>query len=351
MRAFVTGSTGLLGNNLVRILLEAGHEVWALARSKEKAQRELGDTSARLVVGDVRHVADFAYDLRDTDVIFHTAAYFREYYSPGDHSNAIELTNLRGTMDLAQAAHAMGVGKMIYTSSAGVIGSQPDGSPGNEQTPPWPGTVKNLYLDSKRRTEHLLGEFSREKEFFIASALPSWMWGPHDVGPTPSGQLVLDAIAHKLPPMVPPGGSAVVDARDVAAGMLRIAEVGDSGERYILSGGFVELADIIANLASLTGAKAPKKKIPFAAAVALAIAAETWSRITGTDSPMSVEAIRLMNARLCVTSAKSEKELGVTFRPFTTTLADTVSWALTRCRRRVVALHQYSQLRNKKLRE
>jgi uncharacterized protein YbjT (DUF2867 family) len=37
MRAFVTGSTGLLGNNLVRILLQAGHEVWALARSKEKS--------------------------------------------------------------------------------------------------------------------------------------------------------------------------------------------------------------------------------------------------------------------------------------------------------------------------
>jgi dihydroflavonol-4-reductase len=35
MRAFVTGSTGLLGNNLVRTLLDAGHEVWVLARSKE----------------------------------------------------------------------------------------------------------------------------------------------------------------------------------------------------------------------------------------------------------------------------------------------------------------------------
>jgi dihydroflavonol-4-reductase len=52
MRAFVTGSTGLLGNNLVRILLQAGHEVWVLARSKEKARRELGDTAARQVIGE-----------------------------------------------------------------------------------------------------------------------------------------------------------------------------------------------------------------------------------------------------------------------------------------------------------
>src|SRR5258708_4945254 len=102
MRAFVTGSTGLLGNNLVRTLLRAGYEVLALARSKEKARRELGDTKARIVVGDVRNVAEFAYELRGADVIFHTAAYFREYYTPGDHSDAVEATNVRGTLELAQ---------------------------------------------------------------------------------------------------------------------------------------------------------------------------------------------------------------------------------------------------------
>ena len=333
MRALVTGSTGLLGNNLVRTLIDAGHEVWALARSKEKAQLELSDTAARVVLGDIRNVAKFAYELRGIDVIFHTAAYFREYYNPGDHSNAIELTNVKGTIELAQAAHAMGVRKMIYTSSASIVGLQPNGSPGDEQTPPWPGAAKNLYLDSKRRTEEWLREFSREKGFFIASALPSWMWGPHDVAPTPSGQLVLDAIAHKLPPLVPPGGSAVVDARDVAASMLRMAEIGRSGERYILSGSFVELGDLFANLAALTAATAPTRSIPFAVALALAIGAETWCRATHTVSPMSVEAIRLMNARLRVTSAKAEKQLGAAFRPFSATLADTVSWAQTRLQR------------------
>jgi dihydroflavonol-4-reductase len=312
---------------VTRLLLLAGHEVWALARSEEKARRELGDTAARIVVGDIRKVHEFAYDLKGVDVVFHTAAYFREYYNPGDHSDAVEFVNVRATMELAQAAHAMGVSKMVYTSSAGIIGLQPDGSPGDEQTPPWPGSIKNLYLRSKGRAEQLLSEFSRERRFFIASALPSWMWGPHDVGPTPSGKLVFDAIAHKLPPMLPPGGSAVVDARDVAAGMLRIAEIGRPGERYILSGDFGEVGDIIASLAKLTGAKPPRRHVPFAAAVALATAAEAWSRIRGTTSPMSVEAIRLMNARLSVTSAKAEEELGVTFRAFATTLADTVSWA------------------------
>jgi hypothetical protein len=37
---------------------------------------------ARMVLGDIRNVADFAYDLRGIDVIFHTAAYFGEYSIP-----------------------------------------------------------------------------------------------------------------------------------------------------------------------------------------------------------------------------------------------------------------------------
>src|SRR5258705_13868570 len=81
--------------------------------------------------------------------------------------------------------------------------------PGMNEHLTWPGVTSNLYLNSKRKVEPLLFKFAREKGFFVASALPAWMWGPHDVGPTPSGKLVYDALANKLPPMVPPGGSAL----------------------------------------------------------------------------------------------------------------------------------------------
>jgi dihydroflavonol-4-reductase len=70
MRAFVTGSTGLSGINLVRILHQAGHEVWALAGSREKAEQTLGDMAARNVVGDIRKVSEFAPCLKGIDVVF-----------------------------------------------------------------------------------------------------------------------------------------------------------------------------------------------------------------------------------------------------------------------------------------
>jgi dihydroflavonol-4-reductase len=208
-------------------------------------------------------VAGFADALDGVDAIFHTAAYFREYYAPGDHANIIDRINVQATVELARVAQSRRVKRMVHTSSTGIIGLQSDGSAGNEETPPWPGAKKNLYFQSKRAVEPLLRAFSRETGLFIAFALPAWMWGPHDAAPTPSGRLVFDALAHKLPPAIPPGGSCVVDARDVADGMLRIAQGGRSEERYILSSSYVELEDILTNLALLTGAKPPKVKMPF----------------------------------------------------------------------------------------
>jgi len=85
MRAFVTGGTGLLGNNLVRALLAEGHSVRALVRSRTKAHL-LDGLDVELVEGDMGAVPEFSAALDGVDVLFHTAAYFREYYGPpADH--------------------------------------------------------------------------------------------------------------------------------------------------------------------------------------------------------------------------------------------------------------------------
>jgi nucleoside-diphosphate-sugar epimerase len=136
MRAFVTGSTGLLGSNLVKTLLEQGHEVRGLVRSPEKAQRIFADGKIDLVTGNVQDVATFAHSLAGCDALFHTAAYFREYYQPGNHKAMLERINVQGTIDLLIAAEKHGVKKAVHISASGVIGRKPDGSPGDETTPP-----------------------------------------------------------------------------------------------------------------------------------------------------------------------------------------------------------------------
>ena len=106
MKAFVTGSTGLLGNNLVRALLAQKHQVKALARSQRKAEQLLGDTAAEIVVGDMDDVAAFADELAGCDVLFHGAAFFREYFQPGDHWATLKRINVDTVIESFEAAEA-----------------------------------------------------------------------------------------------------------------------------------------------------------------------------------------------------------------------------------------------------
>jgi len=325
MKVFVTGATGLLGSNLVRGLRAEGHSVRAMVRSKEKAQRQLGDTGAELLVGDMENVPGFAGALDGVEVVFHTAAYFREYYRAGDHWPKLEAINVRGTLALAEAARARGVKRLIDTSSSGTIGLKPDGSPGDEQTPPAPLAKGNLYFKSKVLAADQLQALAAHTGLEVVQILPGWMFGPGDAAPTGSGQLVLDFLAGKLP-AIPPGGTSAVDARDVALGMIRAAERGRAGEKYILGGDFVTLADAIRMLEQITGRSGPRTRIPYPVAFAYAAISQTWARLTGGETLVTLEAVRLMQARLAVTSAKAEQELGWKHRPLRETLADEVSW-------------------------
>jgi dihydroflavonol-4-reductase len=325
MKAFVTGATGLLGNNLVRALVAEGHAVRALVRSETRARRLLGDTGAELVHGDMENVAAFADMLGGVDVVFHTAAYFREYYAAGDHWPRLEAVNVRGTLALAEAAHARGVRRLVDTSSSGTIGLGPGGSAGDEDTPPASIASDNLYFKSKLLAAERLREFAASTGFDVVQVLPGWMFGPWDAAPSGSGRLVLDFLAGGLP-AIPPGGMNAVDARDVAAGMVRAARQGRSGEKYILAGDFVTLGDVTELLARVTGLPAARRRIPYPIALTYAALAQTWARLTGGKSLLTVAAVRMMQARLRVSSAKAERELGWHPRPFSDTLRDEVAW-------------------------
>lgn len=328
MRAFVTGCTGLLGNNLVRQLVAAGHQVGGLIRSEEKARRLLGDLDLRLVRGDMRDVAGFAAALDGCDVVFHTAAYFREYYQPGDHAAALDDINVRGTLRLLEAADARGVRRCVHVSSGGTIGLKADGSPGDEDTPPAPVAATNLYFRSKVEGDAAIRAWQPPHGMAVIEILPGWIWGPGDAAPTGAGQLALDFLARKVP-AIPDGGTCVVDARDVAAAMIAAAERGRAGERYIVGGRYATLAEVLAGLERASGVRGPRLRLPHGLALAFAAVSELIARLTGGPLLISREAVRTMHAKLRMTSARAERELGVSFRPLDETLRDVVAWYRT----------------------
>lgn len=325
MKAFVTGGTGLLGSNLIFALAEAGYQVKALARSREKAAKLLAGSGAEIVVGDMENVAAFAPELGDCDVLFHTAAYFREYYGPGDHWKTLERINVDATIELLQKAEQYGIQKVIYVSSSGVLGHESDGGKSDESSKPDANTMANLYFRSKVMAEESIAAFLQTHKLPVVLILPTGIFGPRDAAPTGFGKVVLDYVSRKIP-AVPPGGMCVVDARDVASGMISAVEKGKSGERYIIGGAYHSFADIFNLLESITGIPAPKVHMPYALALAYAWFSEQQAKLAGKRPTASVNAIRGLYLRREVNMAKAQRELGVNLQPFAQTLRDQVDW-------------------------
>jgi nucleoside-diphosphate-sugar epimerase len=325
--AFVTGATGLLGNNVVRALAEREHPVKALVRSQAKARDQFAGLDVEIVEGDMNDVSSFKDALRGVDVLFHTAAFFRDSYKGGRHWDELYRVNVTGTEALLKAAHAAGIRRMVHTSSGGVL----DGPPGAliDETMARAESDANDYFRSKILCDRAIHAFLKQHpDFHAMFVLPGFMFGPGDMGPTASGQLVLDFARRKLPGLVP-GSFAVVDARDVATFSISAAERGRSGESYLCAGRHTTMFEVAAGLERATGVKAPRFRIPLPLLFVIAAGYEAYARLTGRHVLISLASVRLLareNERSRMNHDKSQREIGVSFRPFDETLADTIAW-------------------------
>ncbi|HVK98748.1 MAG TPA: SDR family oxidoreductase [Dongiaceae bacterium] len=321
--AFVTGSTGLLGNNLVRLLLEQGIRVKALARSAEKAKAQFEGLKVEIVVGDMNNVDGFRQHLNDVDVLFHTAAYFRDSYKGGKHWDELYQTNVIGTRKLLEAAKDAGIRRMVHTSSVAVL-TGPKGSPIDETMDRRIEDADDYYR-SKILSENTVREFlNQNPDMHITFVLPGWMFGPGDIGPTSSGQLVQDFLQRKLPG-IPPGSFSVVDARDVAFAEIQAARVGRNGERYLAAGRYMDMRQLAEKLTETSGIKGPTRAIPYPVILTVALLSEVYALLTHKPILISLGSIRMLKqeeGRTHFNPEKSRKELGLEFRPVEETLRD-----------------------------
>jgi dihydroflavonol-4-reductase len=326
--AFVTGATGLLGNNLVRALVQRGVRVKALARSVDKAREQFaGVQNIDVISGDMEQVTKFAAALRGCDVVFHTAAFFRDNYKGGSHWGELKRVNVDGTAALLEAAYHSGVRRFVQTSSIAVLDGKP-GSVIDETCIRDPAAADDYYRSKILADEEVKRFLAAHPDFDARYVLPGWMWGPGDIGPTSSGQVALDTVLGKLPGLVP-GSFSVVDARDVAEAEIAAAEHGRRGERYLAAGRHMTMHDLVPLIGRVAGVKTPSRSVPLPMLYLIAGLQEAYSRISGKPILLSLATVRLMAReadRTRFSHAKSERELGLRCRPAEETVADTIAW-------------------------
>jgi dihydroflavonol-4-reductase len=325
--AFVTGATGLLGNNLVRELLAQGFRVRALVRSQAKAEKQFRDLPVEVVIGEMLTVQDFAPALAGVDGVFHTAAYFRDSYTGGRHWPALHAANVLGTRALLHHAYAAGVRRFVHASSIAVLRG-PRGQVVDETMLRDERDADDYYRSKIQSDQEVLSFLADHPDFRATMVLPGWMHGPGDMGPTSAGQTLLDVAGGKLPG-VPPGSVSLVDARDVAQAMIQAWHRGRSGERYLAAGRHITMSDLLPMMGEALGAQVPRRRLPMAMLYVIAGISEMRARITGQPVLLSWAVARAMaseNERSRFSAAKSETELGLRFRPIEETLRDEVAW-------------------------
>jgi dihydroflavonol-4-reductase len=145
------------------------------------------------------------------------------------------------------------------------------------------------------------------------------------VKPTPTGQLVLDAAAGRMPAYVDTGLN-IVHVDDVAAGHLLAYERGNAGERYILGGQDMTLREILGVISTLVGRRPPRVRLPYGVVLPVAYLAEAYAKLSGRSGRITLEGVRMSRKRMFFSSAKAARELGYTFRPPVEAFKDAIRW-------------------------
>jgi dihydroflavonol-4-reductase len=318
--SLVTGATGFVGAAIVRALLAAGCAVRVLARPGSD-RRNLVGLDIEIAEGSLEDAASLAASVAGCRYLFHAAADYRLWVPD---PAAMFRANVDGTRDLMLAALDTGVERIVYTSSVATLGIIKGGS-ADEATPSGIGDMIGPYKQSKFAAEAAVRELIAERGLPAVIVNPSTPVGPGDIKPTPTGRVILEAAKGKVPAYVDTGLN-IVHVDDVAAGELLAAERGTVGERYILGGENLPLADILAEVARVAGRRPPAIKLPYAVVLPIAAGAEMMARLTGREPFTTLDGVRMSRKKMYFSSAKAMRELGYMPRPATLAIADAVAW-------------------------
>lgn len=320
-RALVTGATGFVGWHVARHLRDAGFEVRGLARPGGTPAGTLPD-GVEPVTGDVRDAEALQRAAEGVDVIFHVAA---RYSLSRRRAAEVRAVNVGGTQLVIEAALRAGV-PLVHTSSVATIGIPGDGTHGDEETLQPTSQVIGAYKRSKVEAESLVRRaVAAGLEAYVVN--PSAPIGPGDRRPTPTGQLVADALGGRIPAYVDTGLN-LVDVRDVAAGHLLALERGKPGRRYILGNawGNLTLRQILEMVHRAGGPPPPSRRIPHAVAIAAAAADElVEGRILRREPRAPLDGALLARKRMFFSPQRAITELGLPQSDVQSAVADAIA--------------------------
>lgn len=317
----VTGATGLVGNNVVRMLLQRGRRVRVLVRPDgSSAGRPLAGLQIEPVPAELLDEAGMRRAVDGVSSVVHSAAVVHVGWR---HLDQMRRVNVEGTRIVARAARLAGA-RMIHVSSVDALGLRPDGALADEETPSG-GMLECPYVVTKREAERVvLEEVDRGLDAVIVN--PVYMIGPWDWKPS-SGRMLLEVGAGRGT-FAPPGSNDFVDVRDVAQGILAALARGRSGRRYILGGEPLSYLDAWRIFARISGRMQPLGVAPRPLVHVAGWCGDVAGMFLSRELPVNSAATGMSMLPHNFSCTRAETELGYTRRPFDAAAQDAWEWFL-----------------------
>jgi dihydroflavonol-4-reductase len=322
-RVVITGASGFIGSAVARAAHAKGARVVALVEPGADC-RNLDSLGAERVTADVRDAAAVRDACAGARFVFHLAAIYRFW---ARDPRIFYDVNVGGTLNVLSAVQAAGCERLVYTSSVAVLGlgGTKDGQPADE----------TCYAD----IAHLFGSYKRTKYVAehevlracaqgldVVLALPTLPLGPGDVGPTPTGKIVLDFLNGKMP-AVAETDMNVVHVDDLALGHIAALERGRTGRGYILGGENMPMRSILQTLADCSGLPMPRLQIPHGLVLTAGVASTLiQAQLLRREPRVPLEAARMSTTRMIFNDARARAEIGYTSRPPREAIRDSARW-------------------------
>lgn len=319
--AYVTGSTGFLGTNIVECLIEQGWQVIALRR-KSSNTRDLDRMKVTQVEGDVTDIESLRRTLPEkVDAVFHVAADTTMWSKANARQNRI---NIEGTRNVVQVALEKKIGRLIHTSSIGAFGNI-HGPVIDEQTPSKAMESKINYYRSKYLAEQEV--FDGIKRGLDAVILnPAQIVGPYDYNYTP---LMFDTIKKGGMLAVPKGSTVCGHVKDYARAHVAAFDKGRTGERYLLGGVHATYGELFQSIGRIVNKKTPTAAFPAWLMSAIAMVMDKVSQFTDKEPLLCSEKVILLNNPVRISSKKAERELGFSTCSLDEMFRDCYEWMKT----------------------
>ncbi|MFK7756192.1 MAG: NAD-dependent epimerase/dehydratase family protein [Flavobacteriales bacterium] len=309
MKIFLTGATGFIGSQLAMTLAEQGHEVCALVRSTERAQKECSHRNITFFEGSLDNITQAKLALKGCEQAYFLAA-FAQVWSKDP--NMFFNINVTQNLNLIKLAFSEGVKKVVVTSTAGVFGPSKDGEAVSESSKLWTQLTTDYEL-SKFKAESELKLYALESGNHLVIVNPCRVYGPGKLSQSNSVTRMIADYARGKWHVYPGNGKALgnyVFVEDVINGHLLAMEKGTSGENYILGGENASYRDLFSKTKQIHGKGTWLIGIPISLMMLIA-SVQTWLiPITGKGPLLTKGFVKKYNYSWINSSKKAENELG-----------------------------------------